>query len=211
MVVRSLHTGPELVATTEPASSEHAPSEYSETTDEQVLPSGEPHVQGEHERVSVTLSQKTYRFEYGFGHPDARSYWLMQYVHPSAPPSLPGGAAGRQVVPGSGHWPYAIPQHPCTKVGGTSEFVKIGGPAAMQSLSLKTRGATVTDWTLLVIASSVVQLPSQALGGSNPVPVPPLVQVEAFAVAAPGREHDPVGAAHKHDPHGRSAGALSWM
>jgi hypothetical protein len=85
-----------------------------------------------------------------------------------------------------------------------------GEPAATQSLSLKISGATVTDWTPPVIASSVVQLPFQGLGASNAVLVPAPAHGAEFAAAISGRAHDPMGAPHEHAPQGGDAGALPW-
>jgi hypothetical protein len=70
-----------------------------------------------------------------------------------------------------------------------------------QPLSLKTSGATVTDWLPPASASWVVHVPSQGFGASNAVAAPMAEQVPLFAVSAVGNAQEPVGGWHVHWPH----------
>ena len=78
------------------------------------------------------------------------------------------------------------------------------------SFSFTSRGPTVTDWTPPVIASGVVQLPSQPPGGSSAMP-PELVtaQVSALAVTVAGSAHEPVEGWHAHAPHTGGGGGAT--
>src|SRR5579885_3832273 len=104
---------------------------------------------------------------------------MMQYVHLcSEMLSLVGsvGSAGKQTEPWPIQKPAAVPSQPCTAVGVTGRSCVLTGLEATQPSST-TSGATVTDAVPPAIASYVVQLPSQALGGSNAVPAPGAMQL----------------------------------
>ena len=60
--------------------------------------------------------------------------------------------------------------------------------------------ATVTDWTPPVIASSLVQLPSHAVGPSKAVAEPVPGHMSECAVAVDGNAHAPVDGSQVHVP-----------
>src|SRR5262249_34145292 len=149
------------------------------------LPSGRPQVHGEQARVSLVVSdQNTYRSAYGepFGHAIAGEVVVIQTSHAPA-------RAGMHVLLSPAHSPCGVPLHPCASVAAGVPFA---GPPALgvQPFSVGTSGGTVIDCTAPALAA--VQLPSQALGRSSAVLVPPSVQVPVPAITVAGRSQAPV-------------------